>query len=103
MGMHSIYKKRKVSDDEEVERYFEFALEDSDIDLIYWWASHKSSFPHLFRMAFDILNIPATSVPSEQIFSKARDVITKKRNRLSKDSIQAIMCGNSMSKFFKSE
>jgi hypothetical protein len=54
-------------------------------------------------MAFDILNIPATSVPSEQIFSKARDVITKKRNRLSKDSIQAIMCGNSMSKFFKSE
>jgi hypothetical protein len=63
--MHSIYKKRKISDDEEVERYFEFALEDSDIDLIYWWASHKSSFPHLFRMAFDILNIPATSVPSE--------------------------------------
>jgi hypothetical protein len=101
--MHSIYKKRKISDDEEVERYFEFALEDSNIDLIYWWASHKPSFPHLFRMAFDILNIPATSVPSEQIFSKAGDVITKKRNRLSKDSIQAIMCANSMSKFFKSE
>jgi hypothetical protein len=34
--MHSIYKKKKISDDEEVERYFEFALEDSDIDLIYW-------------------------------------------------------------------
>jgi hypothetical protein len=54
-------------------------------------------------MAFDILNIPATSVPIEQIFSKAGDAITKKRNRLSKDSIQAIMCSHYMSKFFKTE
>jgi hypothetical protein len=54
-------------------------------------------------MTFDILNVPATSVPSEQIFSKAGDVITKKRNRLSKDSIKAIMCGDSMFKFFKTE
>ncbi len=101
--MHSIYKKRKISDDEEVERYFEIALEDSEIDLIQWWSTHKTLFPHLYRMAFEILNIPATSVPSEQIFSKAGDVITKKRNRLSKDSIQAIICGDSMSKFFKTE
>jgi hypothetical protein len=101
--MHSIYKKRKIVDDEEVERYFEIALEDSEIDMIQWWSTHKTSFPHLYRMAFDILNVPATSVPSEQIFSKAGDVITKKRNRLSKDSIQAIMCGDSMFKFFKTE
>jgi hypothetical protein len=101
--VHSIYKKRKISDDEEVERYFEKALEDLEIDMIHWWLTHKTSFSHLHRMAFDILNIPATSVPSEQIFSKVGDVITKKRNRLSKDSIQAIMCGDSMSKFFKTE
>jgi hypothetical protein len=56
-----------------------------------WWSTHKTLFPYLYRMAFDILNIQAISVPSEQIFSKAGDVITKKRNRLSKDSIRTIM------------
>ncbi len=101
--MHSIYKKRKISGDEEVERYFEIALEDLEIDVIEWLSTHKISFSHLYRMAFDILIVPETSVPSEQIFSKAGDVITKKRNRLSKDSIQAITCGDSMFKLFKTE
>jgi hypothetical protein len=45
-------------------------------------------------MAFDIMCIPATSVPSEQIFSKARDLITKKRNRLSGQNIGVSMCLN---------
>jgi hypothetical protein len=66
--------------------------QDSKVDLFKWWTIHKCSFPNLYKMAFDILNIPATSVQNEQIFSKSRDVINKMRNRLSKDSIQVIMC-----------
>jgi hypothetical protein len=101
--LHSIYKKRKLTEFEEIERYFEMPQQDSKVDLINWWTTHKCSFPNLYKMANDILNIPATSVPSEQIFSKSGDVITKKRNRLSKDSIQAIMCADSMLKFFNQQ
>ncbi len=51
-------------------------------------------------LAFDVLCVPATSVPSEQIFSKARDIITKRRNKLSDNSIKSVMCLNSMYKYF---
>ena len=36
--------------------------------------------------------IPATSAPSESIFSQANDIITKKRNKLNKDTFKMIMC-----------
>jgi hypothetical protein len=50
-------------------------------------------------MAFDLLAIPATSVPSEQVFSKAGDLITKRRNRLSKKNIRILMLLEAWLKF----
>ena len=46
-------------------------------------------------MAKDYLAIQSTSVPSEQVFSKASDTIRVKRARLSEKSVQALMCVNS--------
>jgi hypothetical protein len=43
-------------------------------------------------MASDYLAIPATSAPSECVFSIGSDVVTKKRNKLTGDSVQVIMC-----------
>jgi hypothetical protein len=56
------------------------------------WKGMASHFPVLAKMARDYLAIPATSVPSEQLFSQSSDIITKKRNRLANDSITQIMC-----------
>ena len=36
--------------------------------------------------------MPATSSPSEVVFSQGGDVVTKKRNRLTGDSIRMIVC-----------
>jgi len=47
-----------------------------------WWAANQKSYPLVAEIARRLLAIPATSVPSERLFSKAGDVITKKRNRL---------------------
>jgi hypothetical protein len=38
------------------------------------------------------LLIPATSAPSECVFSQGGDIVTKKRNRLTGDSIRMIVC-----------
>ena len=47
-----------------------------------WWAENHKSYPLVAEIARRLLAIPATSVPSERLFSKDGDVITKKRNHL---------------------
>jgi len=47
-----------------------------------WWAANVTSHPLVAKVARRLPAIPATSVASERLFSKAGDVITKKRNRL---------------------
>jgi Lhr-like helicase len=98
--LQSIYKKRKFNEHEELEKYSQLPQEDSEIDPIHWWKAHETIYPCLSKLAFDILCVPATSVPTEQIFSKAGDIITKRRNKLSDNSIKSVMCLNSMYKFF---
>jgi hypothetical protein len=98
--LSSIYKKRKLNVNEELENYEYLPQEDPKTDSIDWWKLFSNKYPSLSKFAFDILCIPATSVPSEQIFSKAGDLITKKRNRLSDDSVQSLLCLNSFFKFY---
>jgi hypothetical protein len=61
-------------------------------DPLLWWKANQSQLPVLSRMARIFLAIPATSTPSERVFSEAGNLITEKRARLSGDSIQAGMC-----------
>ena len=56
-----------------------------------WWVQRKSEYPHLWKMARDLLGTPATSTPSERMFSRAGDLYRKKRNRLSGESAQALL------------
>lgn len=64
---------------------------DRKIDPVQWWKLHEHRFPNLARMARDHMAIPASSVPSEQLFSRAGDVITKKRNRMLEGSCSSIL------------
>ena len=57
-----------------------------------YWKVKQYEFPTIARISRDFLAIPATSAPSECIFSGGNDLITKKRARLSVDSIQMLMC-----------
>jgi hypothetical protein len=63
-----------------------------DTDILRYWASKEYEFPIIARMARDHLAIPATSVPSECVFSSGGDIITKKRNRLGADNTRRLLC-----------
>jgi hypothetical protein len=44
-----------------------------------WWRVHKDDFPHLANLSIKYLAIPATSAPSERVFSTAGLTIAKDR------------------------
>ncbi|XP_059096593.1 zinc finger BED domain-containing protein 4-like [Tigriopus californicus] len=58
-----------------------------------WWREiGRDKFPPLLNLAKKYLSIPATSVPSERVFSVAGQVISKKRNRLADESARKLIC-----------
>ena len=74
---------------QELERYM---LEPpSKMPALEWWKSRVSTFPTLSRLAAKYLCIPASSVPSERIFSIAGNIVTKKRCRLSPDNVNQMI------------
>lgn len=53
-----------------------------DFNVLNWWYNRQIEFPLLFKLSCHILAVPASSAPSERIFSKARNLITDKRSQI---------------------
>ncbi|XP_052792222.1 E3 SUMO-protein ligase ZBED1-like [Mya arenaria] len=56
-----------------------------------WWRRNENRFPKVVQVARSVLAVPATSVPSERVFSSAGLVLNKLRNRLNSDIVGAIL------------
>ena len=56
-------------------------------DPLAFWKDNKSTFPLLYQVAKRYLHIPATSVPSERIFSLAGFICRKKRTKLLEEHV----------------
>ena len=61
-----------------------------------YWLAHRNCYPVLSALARRYLLAPPTSIPSEQVFSTAGDILTDSRNRPSPDNAEKllIMKGN---------
>ena len=53
-----------------------------DTSVLTWWKSQKVNFPCLFQALRALLATPATSVPSECIFSEAGYIARARRSRI---------------------
>jgi len=60
-------------------------------DPLSWWKENESKYPRISKLARRYLAVPATSVPSERIFSSAGLLVNKLRNRLCPDIVDNII------------
>lgn len=86
------------SDEEEdnVERCLErykaepvIGIEDSPQE---WWSTHEVSHSEMACLARKYLATPATSVPSEGLFSLSGHVVQKKRASLLSENVNRLVC-----------
>jgi hypothetical protein len=56
-----------------------------------WWRLNEYLYPCLGKFARRVLAIPATSAPSERIFSIAGQIVTKRRNRLTGNAVTLLV------------
>jgi len=56
-----------------------------------WWAAHADRYPVLAQMARVYLAVPASSAPSERVFSVASLVLTDRMRRLDESRVARLM------------
>lgn len=59
-------------------------------DVLQWWKK-QMDLPLLSALAKSYLSIPATSVPSERVFSTAGDIVTAQRSLLHPDHVDQLI------------
>jgi P2-related tail formation protein len=81
--MDSTFDVLDPNEDEFI-RYKRYVMEpnESKMDPLEWWRRNKVRFPHLFELAMDQLQVPASSTASERAFSQMGRLITKIRSNL---------------------
>lgn len=85
---HMVSPQQKVMI--EIDKYKAEDLLDPDDDPLKWWKENSKKYPVLSRVCKKYLAIPATSSPSERLFSRAGNITTPLRNSLKPDKIDML-------------
>ena len=88
---HLLSKRKKETLEDEFAAYMKEAPLPLDHCPLEWWKLKQTVYPQLAAAAKMVLGIPATSISSERIFSKAGLVLTARRNRLSGDTVNKLV------------
>ena len=70
----------------EIKKWLELP-EDENMETLQFMKVHSSEFPHVSQLVKKYLAIPASTAPSERVFSTAKNILTHKRNRLLPDRV----------------
>lgn len=76
--------------DQEIELYMsEVKAADGVMeDQFAFWSKRVQKFPCLYKIAIDVLAIPATSAPAERVFSRASYILERNRHHLSDKKLE---------------
>ena len=85
----------------EINHYLASLKVGKDDDPLLWWSLNEKKYPILAILARNYFAIPASSVPCEQLFSIAGNTVTKNRNSLIPETVQALLCLRSWFSFIK--
>lgn len=76
---------------QEITSYRAADAPDLDSNLCEWWRSHELTYSCVTKLAKTYLAVPATSVPSERVFSKAGEIISAKRSALISENVEKLI------------
>ena len=85
----ALHDDRSERVNREISRYI--AEPTSNEKCLSWWKTMEPIFPSLAVLARKYLCIPASSVPSERIFSMAGHIVCRRRALLSPDNINMLI------------
>ena len=74
---------------EEFDKYLKETPLKSSENCLEWWFKHNH--PNLAKLAKRYLCVPATSVPAEQVFSVAGEIVNTKRASLKPENIDLLI------------
>uniref|UniRef100_A0A671L3S2 BED-type domain-containing protein n=1 Tax=Sinocyclocheilus anshuiensis TaxID=1608454 RepID=A0A671L3S2_9TELE len=80
------YDYGESMNEDELELYWKEPSIPLNEDPLRWWCGMSRRFPKLYRLACRY-RVPATSVPSERVFSSAGIIVNRLRSRLSPDHV----------------
>ena len=80
----------------ELERYIHESipvdtLKTKDFNPLTWWRTNCTLFPMLSSLVRKYLCVPATSTPSERVFSTAGNLVTQKRSMLKPETVDMLV------------
>ena len=90
----STKEREAMSSKDELEYFSKEPVLDRNSDPLEWWRKNEEWFPTLSKLAKKLFCIPATYVPSEQVFSIAGNIFTKKRASLKPENVDMLIVLN---------
>ena len=84
-------QSNKSSLAEEFNDYLRVVPLKSRANVLQWWSHNSAQFPNVVKLAKKYLCVPATSVPAEQVFSVAGEVINNKRSSLKPENVDMLV------------
>eukprot|EP00057_Strongylocentrotus_purpuratus_P022867 XP_011677341.1 PREDICTED: uncharacterized protein LOC105444585 [Strongylocentrotus purpuratus] len=91
MGAAPAPAPREKSADEEYNEFLAQPPANVTVNPLMWWQGSHKRLPLLQQLARKYLGIPATSVPSEIVFSTAGNIVTAKRNCLLPENVDMLI------------
>ncbi|XP_061890314.1 E3 SUMO-protein ligase ZBED1-like isoform X1 [Entelurus aequoreus] len=87
------YYTNQVTNDveRELDSFLKDAVPNLDSDPTDWWGKNEARYPRLAKVAKRYMCIPATSVPSERVFSACGLTVTKLRSRLTPEHVDMLI------------